>query len=138
MTDAVLAGAFLGMPMASIFVAVGAVILLPYVDPKSPTVQLLAARDGNTTRFVTIVLAFYPAWATIGAVMGLVLVAIERGAPGAGMGSPNLVYTVVLVGLAVLMATPAAYFLRRSAPAVIVMGLSFAGVFGWALPHFAS
>ena len=138
MSDAVVAGAFLGMLMASVFVSVGVVILLPYINPHSPTLQTLAERGGNSTRFVMIVLAFYPAWAAVGAVTGLVLVAIERGAPGDGLGSPNLVYTAVLVGFSILIGAPAALILRRSAIGVAVMGLSFAGIFGWALPHFAS
>jgi hypothetical protein len=138
MNDAVFAGAFLGMLMASIFVGVGAIILLPYVNPKSPTIQLLANRGGNSTRFVMIVLAFYPAWAAIGAATGLILVAIERGAPGDGLGSPNLAFTAALVGFSIIITAPLIYLLRRSAIAVAVMGLSFAGIFGWALPHFAS
>jgi hypothetical protein len=138
MSDALVAGAFLGMLMASIFVGVGLLILLPYVNPKSPTIQGLANRGGNATRFVMIFLAFYPAWAAIGAATGLVLVLIERGAPGDGLGSPNLAFTAALVGFAVLVTAPLIYLLRRSAIAVAVMGLSFAGIFGWALPHFAS
>ena len=138
MSDAILAGAFLGMLMASIFVGIGLIILLPYVSPKSPTIQLLANRGGNSTRFVMIVLAFYPAWAAVGAVTGLILVAIDRGAPGDGLGSPNLAFTLALAGFAIIITTPLAYLLRRSAIAVTAMGLSFAGIFGWALPHFAS
>ena len=108
MSDAILAGAFLGMLMASIFVGVGLIILLPYVNPKSPTIQSLANRGGNSTRFVMIVLAFYPAWAAVGAATGLILVAIERGAPGDGLGSPNLAFTAALVGFAIIVAVPLA------------------------------
>lgn len=137
MTDSVIAGALMGLMMASVFVAVGAIILLPYVDPRSPQVQMLVERGGNSRRFVMVVLAFYPAWAVIGALAGLVLVAFERGVPGGGLGSPNLAFTAALLGFTLLGSAPAAMLLRRSAPAVVTMGLAFAGLFGWALPHFA-
>ena len=53
-------------------------------------------------------------------------------------GMSGFVFTAVLVGFAILIAAPAALLLRRSVIGVAVMGLSFAGIFGWALPHFAS
>ena len=126
------------MLMASVFVSVGAIILLPYVDPNSRTIQILAKRGNNALRFVIIVLAFYPVWAAIGALTGLLFQLLEHSAPTEGLGSPNLIFTAVLLSFTLLAALPTAFFLRRSLPAVTVMAVAFAGLFGWALPYFAS
>lgn len=137
MTDAAIAGVFLGMLMASVFVSLGAIILFPYVDPKSNRIKLIAERGANTTQFVMAVLAFYPGWAVVGALTGLLFLAFERAVPSDGLGSPNLAFTLALLGFSVLITVPAAYLLARSKVAVVLMGLAFAGLFGWALPHFA-
>ena len=136
--EAVLTGAFLGMLMSSIFIAGGALLLLPYMGAHSPLVRVVAERGAPTRLVVLVVLAFYPTWAAIGAVTGLVYVAFEEGAPGGGLGSPNLAHTLTVIGLALLMATPAAYFARRSARGIFVLAMVFAGIFGWLLPYFAS
>ena len=137
LTGAVYAGAILGMMMASAFIAIGAVILMPYMDPKSARFMAFAQRRFSAHMVVMAVVAFYPLWAAIGALAGLVLVVFERAVPGAGLGSPNLAYTAALAGLAIMCFVPAGLMLKRSAPAVAALGLAFAGLYGWALPHFA-
>lgn len=134
--ESVIAGAMLGMMMASIFVALGAMAILPYLDPNSPRIQSMTA-GGSTGRILAVVVALYLVWAAVGALTGLLNAALDRAVPGGGLGSPNLVFTSALLCLSVLLTVPAALVFRRSAPAIGAIGAAFAGLFGWALPYFA-
>jgi hypothetical protein len=70
-------------------------------------------------------------------VAGLLYRISDAEAPGGGLGSPNLVFTVAMLVVAIMMATPLAILLRRVAPGVAAMTLLFVGIFGWLLPFMA-
>ena len=59
-------------------------------------------------------------------------------APGGGIGSPNMVFTLAIVIVSVLMAAPFFILLRSVLPWVIALTLVFVGLFGWFLPYFAA
>ena len=80
----------------------------------------------------------YPVWGAIGAVMGLLYNVSEEAAPRGGIGSSNLAFTLAVVIGAALFAVPLWALFRRMKIGLAVMGLAFAGVFGWFLPLFAS
>ena len=90
------------------------------------------------TMMVGIIVLAYPVWILAGVVLGLLYMASESMAPGAGLGSPNLAYTVAVLISAASGAVPLAIVLRR---VVLWMGglmVVFIGVFGWFLPHLAA
>jgi hypothetical protein len=73
----------------------------------------------------------------LGMVLGMALAGIEDRRPDGGLGSPNLVYTVMVVALAAVITIPmlALPTLRRAA---IGGALTFAALFGWAMPWLAT
>jgi len=73
----------------------------------------------------------------LGLVLGLVLAGVEGRRPTGGLGSPNGVYTLVVLATTVIAVVPlatAAPPLRRP---LVAGGLVFAGVFGWLMPYLA-
>ena len=133
--SSVIAGASVGLLMASIFVSAGAVMLFVLLRETGPHPVL--ERLSPIRAALSGVAVAYPAWGIVGAVMGLLYeISIEQ-APGAGMGSPNLVFTLSVLLVTVLMAAPFVVLMRRVAAGVLVMALSFIALFGWFLPFFA-
>ena len=58
--------------------------------------------------------------------------------PGGGIGSPNVAYTLAILGIAVLLAAPLAIVLCRMLIGVLTLTLLFVAIFGWFLPYFAA
>ena len=71
-------------------------------------------------------------------IMALLFTISSERAPGAGIGSPNLVFTTAVLVVTVMLAAPVALLLRRVLSGVLTLTLAFIGVFGWLLPYFAT
>lgn len=73
----------------------------------------------------------------LGMVLGMALTGIEGRRPDGGIGSPNLVYTLMVVALAAAVVIPAVAvpMVRRYA---LFGAIIFAALFGWAMPWLAT
>ena len=73
----------------------------------------------------------------LGMVLGMALTGIEGRRPDGGIGSPNLVYTLMVVALAAAVVIPAVAvpMVRRYA---LIGAIIFAALFGWAMPWLAT
>ena len=135
--SALIAGAASGLLMASVFISFGAIMLLPFVKDPPPGLRALFNRVSPFALVMSVTLLAYPVWGTVGAVAGLLYRVSLEEPPRGGLGSPNLVFTLAIVVLAVMVAAPLAWLLRRVVTGVLAMAATFTGVFGWLLPYFA-
>ena len=73
----------------------------------------------------------------LGMILGMALAGIEDRRPDGGLGSPNVVYTLLVVALSAVIVIPMLVVpaVRRYAVAGAVV---FAALFGWAMPWLAS
>ena len=73
----------------------------------------------------------------VGLVLGMALGGIDARRPDGGLGSPNLVYTLLVVALTAVIVIPALAVpaARRYA---VIGGAMFAATFGWAMPWLAT
>ena len=81
-----------------------------------------------------LVVAAYPVWTLLGGMLGLFYLLSTQVAPGSGLGSGNLVYSLALVVGTLFVFAPALVILRRVAVGVVVIALAFVGIYGWLLP----
>ena len=84
-----------------------------------------------------VVVLAYPVWGGVGAVAGLLFWVSQREAPGGGLGSSNLVFTLAIVVVAAMLAAPLGLLLRRVVAGVLALAVAFMGLFGWLLPFLA-
>ncbi len=76
-------------------------------------------------------------WGTLGLLLGVLYGGIERAAPGRGLASPNLPYTVlVLLVIAAFLWVLVPF--RRLWPEIASLFVAFAAIFGWLLPWLAA
>lgn len=133
---AVFAGFVAGYALALVAGPVAAIALVASND-RSQLAQRIAP-PGTSVIALSVVLHFAAiiVFTAIGIVLGMALAGIDARRPEGGLGSPNVVYTLLVVALAAVIFIPpvAAPALRRYSLGGAVI---FAAVFGWGMPWLA-
>ena len=73
----------------------------------------------------------------IGTVFGLLLYGLEDSQPDGGLGSPNAVFTIVVIATSTIAVLPLAIVLARWRMPLLVGGLVIALTFGWIMPYLS-
>ena len=134
--SALVGGAASGFLMASVFVCASIFMLFHIVKDPPPEFRAILQRFPPTALVLAIVILSHPVWGIVGAAAGVLYTVVSEAAPGSGLGSPNLVFTLSVVTAALALGVPLAVLLRRFAAGVATIVAGFMGTFGWFLPHF--
>ena len=84
---------------------------------------------------------FFLVWTAMGLVFGMVLIAANDAQPQGGLGSPNLLFTVIVLMTAFVLFFPFFAFVRSARRLALFLAIAFVVLFGWATPilaHYAS
>ena len=133
----VFAGFVVGYALALFAAAIGAIALIRSND-RTGLAQRVAP-VGTSVIALSVVLHFAAmiVLTALGLVLGMALNGIDARRPDAGIGSPNLVYTAMVIALTAVLVIPA-----LAVPAVrryaLAGGIVFAAAFGWAMPWLAT
>jgi len=133
----VFAGFVSGYILALVFTALAAVMIagarsrIPYLA------KAIAPNISAAALAVPMSLIAFLIWTAIGMVLGLLYRGAEDQAPGGGLGSPNLLYTLVVALTGAFILTLVVALWRRLPWQVAVMALASVAVFGWAMPYLA-
>lgn len=133
----VVAGAFSGLLMASVFGAIGPIILFRLFTHPTPFLERIRARVPPMAMMMGVVLLSYPVWILLGVLAALVYWVSVADAAAGGPVSPDLVYSVAIVLVAVAVAVPIAVLMRRVLVGLAALTLVFIADFGWLLPLLA-
>ncbi len=137
MLNALIAGTAGGMLMASVFITTTMLMLFFLLKAPTPRWRAIFARYRPATLAMAIVALAYPVWGIVGAVLGVLYIISVRQAPGGGLGSPNLVFTLAVVVATAILAAPFLVLLRQVVAGVVALALVCMGIFGWFLPYFS-
>ena len=135
---AFIAGAAAGLIYMLVFVAVVPVMVFSVARDTEHRVGSFVRRVNPTTLMLGLVVAAYPVWTLFGGMLGLLYKLSTQTAPGAGLGSGNLMYTLMLALVTMLAVVPAVVILRRVAFGVVAIALAFMGIYGWMLPFLVN
>jgi hypothetical protein len=135
--EEVFAGFISGYIMALIFSGLAALMIVQARSRIPYLVKAIAANISAIALTVPISLIAFLLWTAIGMFLGLLYRYTLEEAPGGGLGSPNLLYTLLIISFAGLTLTAVVAAFRRLPWQVAAMGLSFIAIFGWALPRLA-
>lgn len=133
----VFAGFVIGYALAILFAALGALALVRSND-RTGIAQRLAP-PGTSVIALSVVIHFAAiiVLTALGLILGMALAGIEARRPEGGLGSPNLVYTLLVLALTAVVVIPS-----FAVPAVrrlsVAAALVFAASFGWAMPWLAT
>ncbi len=133
---AVFAGFVVGYGIALVAAPLGAIALVRS-NSRSGIAQRVAPQGTNIVALSVVVhFAAVMLFTAMGLVLGMVLAGLDGRRPQGGLGSPNLLYTVIVAAVACIIALPAAAVPPLRRPAA-VGALVFIAGFGWALPWLA-
>ncbi len=135
--EEVFAGFVTGYGMALIFTGLAALMIVQARGHVPYLAKAIAPNISAIALTVPISLFAFLLWTAIGMFLGLLYRYTLEEAPGGGLGSPNLLYTVLIISFGGLTLTPVVAAFRRLPWQVAVMGLSFIALFGWVLPRLA-
>ncbi len=133
----VFAGFVCGYAVALVFTPVAALMV---VDARSRIPYLAKAIAPNVSAValaVPISLLGFLVWTAVGMVLGLLYRGAERNVPDGGLGSPNLLYTALVLGFGGSAVLLTALGFRRLRWPVLILGAAIVGTFGWAMPYLA-
>lgn len=132
----VFAGFIVGYALALALAPLAAIAVLRAND--RPGMAQRLAPEGTNVVALSVVLHLLGVLVltAIGLVLGMALAGIEDRRPDGGLGSPNMVYTVLVVALAAVLVIPALALPAVRAYALAAAAL-FVVVFGWVMPWLA-
>lgn len=133
----IVAGAFGGVLMALVSTTVGSLMLFFLTKDPAPWFAALEERLSPMQMTMGLVILGYPIWALLGGMLGVLYWASTEAAPAWGAGSPNMLFTVLVVAASVVAIAPFVMVLRRVVAGFVALALCFAGIFGWLVPHMA-
>ena len=73
----------------------------------------------------------------IGMVLGMLLYGVERRHPDGGFGSPNAIFTVIVIATCAIAVLPLAIVLPRWRTPLLATALVFTVTFGWIMPYLS-
>ena len=134
----VMAGFVCGYALALIVTPVVAVAFVR-ARVTSPLVAQVMPQGTSLTAVSIILHVFAMLTLTaLGILLGLLLNGLEENSPAAGLGSPNRVFTALILVSTVIGVVPLAFASRRLRLPLLAGGLVVAGCFGWLMPYLAS
>ena len=133
----VISGAASGFLMAVVFIGVAAVMMVSLTKDPPPMLKRLWEHVHPVNFAMPVAFLSLALWGLVGVISGLLYRISLQEAPGAGLGSANMVYTLGVVLVTAAVAPPLLYLLRRSIRELLIIMLAFVGIFGWFLPFFS-
>ena len=133
----VMAGFVCGFGLSLIATPVAAVAIL-----RARVTSPLAAQmvpKGTSTVAVSLVIHMF-AFVTltaIGLLLGLLLYGIESERPAGGLGSPNWLFTAIILGITAIGFGPPLALVSRWRRPLLFSALLFLATFGWAMPYLS-
>lgn len=134
----ILAGIICGLVMGTIFLGAGIYFVMVNRDIYDRLNRLLPEGISPTMIMLGFVVGTPPLLAFLGAIAGLIYHQFENAYPDSGLGSPNYIFTVAVLGLTALAVLIFIAIRRRTARLGLVVSIAFAGIFGWLLPLIAN
>lgn len=132
------AGIVCGYAVALVVTPVGAVLLLR-ARAGSRTISRLMPEGTNLVALLVVLHMFVLlAFTAVGMVFGMLLNGMETSRPDGALGSTNIAFTLLVVAITGIAVVPLATVAPRLRPPLLLSGLLFAGIFGWAMPHLAA
>jgi hypothetical protein len=135
MVEAIISGALLGLLMASVFVSGGALIITQYITPDSSVIKFFNSRRRPTFVVLLLIGMIYILWSVVGIIHGAAFVLIGKINSLNGLGSPNLIFTLLTLILPGFVILIIAYTKKPALLKTLPIILIFVGIFGWMMPY---
>ncbi len=130
----VIAGALGGLAMTIVFIGIAPLVVFALARNPTPLVKPLLDRLPPRFLVLALVLFAYPTFVVFGMAVAVAYRESATHIPGAGIGSPNLFFTLLMVVMGIALMAPFAVLLRRVAVGILALAVGWAAAYGWLLP----
>ena len=116
------------------------VLVVWLVQSREASAFIARALPKGTSLFILTVPAANVAfllWTALGIVLGMLLIAVDERTSRGGLGSENLLFTLIVLLSAVVFFLPPLVLLRRARRIVALHAVCFVALFGWLTPYLA-
>jgi hypothetical protein len=96
--------------------------------PKGTSLFILSVPAANVAFFL---------WTALGIVLGMLLIAVDERTSRGGLGSENILFTLIVLLSAAVIFLPLLVLLRRARRIVLLHAVCFVALFGWLTPFLA-
>ena len=136
--DVLIAGVASGLLFASILISVGCfVIFQMYRNQVSWVVNLF--KDTTASKIIFPVIIFInPTMAIFGVIFGFIFILIESQISIKILGSPNIIYTFVVIGFSLISFGFLYIISSKYWRSLLGIFITFAAIFGWLIPILSS
>lgn len=135
---AIIGGMGSGFLMGTLFICIGA-LMLPSLRQNPPRfLRPLLQYSSLTAIFPLLAGIIFLYWGLIGAGIGVIYLWVSLNFPGTGLGSPNALFTSIILAFNFLLFVFLFSISKRFLKGWIALNSSFALIFGWLLPYLAS
>jgi hypothetical protein len=132
----VLAGFVCGYIVA---LAAGPAAAIAAIRSRSTRVSALVPPGTSVVALSVVLHGFaFLMFTAVGMLLGALLAALEDRVPEGGLGSPNLVFTALILACAAIIAAPVAVAVAPIRRPAVAAGLGLIGLFGYLMPYLAS
>lgn len=133
----VFAGFVCGFALSLVLTPLAAIALVR----ARPTSELLAqvVPEGTSLIAVSVIINLFAllTLTAIGMLFGLMLFGLEDRRPAGGLGSPNAMYTLLVLAITAIAVAPLAVVAPSLRRTLFIGGLVFVVTFGWLTPYLA-
>jgi hypothetical protein len=135
----ILAGVISGLIMGLTFQGITLVIFIHNQEGFVNRAKRILPQGLSPYIGILILVVIIPfAWGALGAIIGVIYHFVSAALPTSGIGSPTLIFTAVVLFIALLGILIPYFVKRRKDWKIFVLGATFAAVFGWLLPILAN
>jgi hypothetical protein len=132
----VLAGFVCGYIVALAAAPAGAIAA---IRSRSPRVRAIVPPRTSVVALSVVLHGFaFLMFTAVGMLLGALLAALEEQAPEGGLGSPNLVFTALILACVAITIVPIAVAVPPIRRLALALGLGLIGLFGYLMPYLAA
>ncbi len=133
----VMAGFVCGYALALIATPVAAIAMVR-ARVRSATVEQVVPSGTPIVAVAVLIHTFaFIVLTAVGLLLGLLLFGLEDGRSANGLGSPNWLFTAIILAMTAIAFIPPAALVQRWRTPLLVSALLFAVCFGWAMPYLS-
>ena len=133
--EGIIVGSTCGIIIGLVVIGVTPVIIISRKDTPTNLNNYLKSHSSLTGLFLPLTFLTQVFLAIIGLIIGVVYSFLPTSIAGPGLGSPNYIFTLGIMLFSLIIFLPILLSLRTAWKGISIIHISFAGIFGWLLPH---
>jgi len=133
--EGIIVGSTCGIIIGLLVIGITPIMIISQKDTPANLNDYLKTHSSLTSLFLPITFLIQIIFTFIGLILGFVYSFLGSSIAEAGLGSPSYIFTLGIMLISLIIFAPILVFLRSMWKGILILHLSFVGIFGWLLPY---